>query len=461
MLAFESKAKYRITQDGKLISFHRSDRNLTVNYPLDGTEGTAEFRSAASRKARVSGRWLPDGKTLELKTAFQAEDGSPSAFRITEQMVLSPDKRMITLRRTTTGGRQIQDQTLVYRRVEADAPAAQPSVTRNARVQRDSRFLAHQSRRWKSASSPAIAEQATKFFAEGIGLVARGEPRGGAAGAAMRMLLFSAGSSNVKVRVYPQPPAKLPADIAARNGLRVLTIPVERLDDVVARLKRLGFEVTDVKQAGEVRWALARNADGTAFELVEAKPGAARELEIGLVVPDLAKAREFFTGVYGAKELPEATSRVLPGEKELRFTTGATVFKCWAPKGERESDTGQDSRRARLPLRDPQRPRRAGAARRVHGARRRTGAAAFQLSGHREPVHGARAGRGDFGVRLPGGSGCEWRGRRGRPGGRHRSRSNCRTCSSALTATAMANSARVRCRTRKSSNRWTPTATAS
>jgi catechol 2,3-dioxygenase-like lactoylglutathione lyase family enzyme len=59
------------------------------------------------------------------------------------------------------------------------------------------------------------------------------------------------------------------------------------------------------------------------------------------VVPDLAKAREFFTGVYGAKELPEATSRVLPGEKELRFTTGATVFNCWAPKGERESDTGK------------------------------------------------------------------------------------------------------------------------
>ena len=113
------------------------------------------------------------------------------------------------------------------------------------------------------------------------------------------------------------------------------------LNDTVARLKRLGFEVTDVKQAGTTRWALARNADSTAFELVETQPGAARELEIGLVVPDLAKAREFFTGVYGAQELPETTSRVLPGEKELRFTTGATVFKCWAPKGQRESDTGK------------------------------------------------------------------------------------------------------------------------
>jgi catechol 2,3-dioxygenase-like lactoylglutathione lyase family enzyme len=189
--------------------------------------------------------------------------------------------------------------------------------------------------------SAGDADQATKFFAEGIGLAARGEARGGAAGVAMRMLLFTAGNSTVKVRVYSQPPAKLPADIAARNGLRVLTIPVERLDQVVARLKRLGFEVTDVKQAGKTRWTLARNSDGAAFELVEAQAGAARELEIGLVVPDFAKAREFFTGVYGAQELPETTSRVLPGEKELRFTTGATVFKCWAPKGERESDTSK------------------------------------------------------------------------------------------------------------------------
>jgi Ca2+-binding EF-hand superfamily protein len=185
------------------------------------------------------------------------------------------------------------------------------------------------------------AERATKFFVDGIGLAALGEPLVGGGGPGMKMLLFSAGSSNVKVRVYSQPPAKLPTEITARNGLRVLTIPVERLDDIVARLKRLGFAVTDVKQTGETHWVLARNADGTAFELVEVKPGAARELEIGLVVPDLAKAREFFTGVYGAQELPEATSRVLPGERELRFTTGATVFKCWAPKGDRASDTGQ------------------------------------------------------------------------------------------------------------------------
>jgi hypothetical protein len=124
-------------------------------------------------------------------------------------------------------------------------------------------------------------------------------------------------------------------------SVSLLTIPIERLDDAVARLKRLGFEVAEGKETRGLLWALARNADGTAFELVEVQAGAARELEIGLVVPDLAKARNFFTGVYGAKELPETTSRLPPGERELRFTTGATVFKCWAPKGERESDTAK------------------------------------------------------------------------------------------------------------------------
>jgi catechol 2,3-dioxygenase-like lactoylglutathione lyase family enzyme len=185
------------------------------------------------------------------------------------------------------------------------------------------------------------AEEATKFFAEGIGLAARGEPSGGLSGPAMRMLLFGAGNSTVKVRIYAQPPAKPPSDVAARNGLRVLTIPVERLDDTVARLKRLGFHVENAKRSAKTRWALARNADGAAIELIEAAAGTAWELEIGLVVPDLVKAREFFTGVYGAKELSEGVSRMLPGEKELRFTMGATVFKCWAPRGERESDTGK------------------------------------------------------------------------------------------------------------------------
>ena len=233
MLAFEAKAKYRITQDGKLLSFHRSDSNLTVNYPLDGTEGTAEFRSAASRKASVSGRWLPDGKTLELKTVFQAEDGSPSAFSITEQMVLSPDKRTITLRRSTTGGRQIQDQTLVYRRVEADVPPAQPSVTRDA-ASSETVVSSLTKPSLEVCLSAGSAEQATKFFAEGIGLVARGEPRSGASGAALRMLLFSAGSSTVKVRVYSAAARETAGRHRRPQRPAVLTIPVEKLDAVVA-----------------------------------------------------------------------------------------------------------------------------------------------------------------------------------------------------------------------------------
>jgi catechol 2,3-dioxygenase-like lactoylglutathione lyase family enzyme len=182
---------------------------------------------------------------------------------------------------------------------------------------------------------------AKKFFGEGLGLSERILPRVVPGANTRQMLLFPAGPSTIKVRLYDQPPAKLPTDLAARNGFRLLTVPVEKLDEVAARLRQLGFECGEVKETGGVRSTLARNADGTAFELIETKADAERVLEIGLVVPDLAKAREFFTNVHGAKELPEMTSRVLPGEKELRFTTGGTVFKCWAPAGEREPDTGK------------------------------------------------------------------------------------------------------------------------
>lgn len=180
------------------------------------------------------------------------------------------------------------------------------------------------------------ADEARKFFGEGIGLVLRPETATGVPG--MRLLLFSAGSSTIKVRVYDQKPQPLPAELAARNGLRVLTIPVERLDETVARLRQLGYEASEPREEGGTRWALTRNGDGTAVEVVEAAAGAPRELELGLVVSDLSSAREFFTSIYGARELPEGTSRVLAEERELRFTTGATVFKCWSPAGERPSD---------------------------------------------------------------------------------------------------------------------------
>jgi catechol 2,3-dioxygenase-like lactoylglutathione lyase family enzyme len=182
---------------------------------------------------------------------------------------------------------------------------------------------------------------ARRFLTEGLGLAERSAPPWLAGGGPRKLLLFTSGNSTIKVRVHGTPPEKLPPEVAARNGFRLLTVPLEGFDEVVPRLKRLGFECGDVQESEGTRWTLARNKDGTAFELVEAQPGAARELEIGLVVPDLAKAREFFTSHYGARELPATTSRALPGLQELRFTTGATVFKCWAPPGERASDAAQ------------------------------------------------------------------------------------------------------------------------
>jgi hypothetical protein len=180
------------------------------------------------------------------------------------------------------------------------------------------------------------AEEAKKFFGEGIGLVLRPKTATGVPG--MRLLLFSAGSSTVKVRVYDEKPRPLPAELAARNGLRLLTIPIERLDETVARLRQLGYEASEPREDRGTRWTLARTGDGTAVELVPAEAGAPRELELGLVVPDLGSAREFFTNIYGARELPEGTSRIMAEERELRFTTGGTVFKCWSPAGERPSD---------------------------------------------------------------------------------------------------------------------------
>jgi hypothetical protein len=55
------------------------------------------------------------------------------------------------------------------------------------------------------------------------------------------MLMFEAGSSGsvIKVRVYQTPPPKRPVELAAAGGIRVVTLRIQNLDEVVARLRGL------------------------------------------------------------------------------------------------------------------------------------------------------------------------------------------------------------------------------
>lgn len=190
-----------------------------------------------------------------------------------------------------------------------------------------------------NASDAASSE---RFFKEGLEFAQRPEPRG-MRGGGMRMLMFEAGSSGsvIKVRVYPTPPSRKPAELLAVGGIRVVTLRVEKLDEIVARLRQLGFEAAEPKSVDGVagiRSSLVRNGDGTAFELVEAaaERGQKAPIEIGLVVRDLAAAKAFFIGMYGAKELPaqDATNRLFPGKPMARFATRegpGTIFNLWSP----------------------------------------------------------------------------------------------------------------------------------
>lgn len=202
-----------------------------------------------------------------------------------------------------------------------------------------------------NASDAASAE---RFFKEGLGLTQRPEPRG-MRGGGMRMLMFEAGRSGsvIKVRVYPTPPAKKPAELLGVGGIRVVTLRVENLDQIVARVRQLGFEAADPKPVDGVagkRSSLVRNGDGTAFELVEvaADRGRGAPIEIGLVVRDLAAAKAFFTGMYGAKEVlvQDAANRLFPGKPMARFATGegsGTIFNLWSPAEGGAAAPGDDA----------------------------------------------------------------------------------------------------------------------
>jgi len=117
----ESGIVYRVTQDETGITFQRDADGPVTRYSLDGSESVTV--NGVGRKVRISGRWLDDGKTLELKTVQLAEDGSVAAT-ILERQAFAQDGQSLALHRAVNGPRGKQEQTYTYRRA-----STQPTAT--------------------------------------------------------------------------------------------------------------------------------------------------------------------------------------------------------------------------------------------------------------------------------------------------------------------------------------------
>jgi acetyl esterase/lipase len=117
----EAGMVYRVTQDETGIAFQRGADGPVTRYPLNGGESVTI--NGVGRKVRISGRWLDDGRTLELKTVQLAEDGGDAAT-IIERQSFAADGQSVTLHRTMDGLRGKQEQTYTYRRA-----SAQPTAT--------------------------------------------------------------------------------------------------------------------------------------------------------------------------------------------------------------------------------------------------------------------------------------------------------------------------------------------
>jgi acetyl esterase/lipase len=119
----EAGLVYRVTQDEGGIAFQRGADGPVTRYPLNGGESVTI--NGVGRKVRVSGRWLDDGKTLELMTVQLAEDGGDAAT-IIERQSFAEDGQSVLLHRAMNGPRGKQEHSYTYRRAETPAKSAAP-----------------------------------------------------------------------------------------------------------------------------------------------------------------------------------------------------------------------------------------------------------------------------------------------------------------------------------------------
>jgi len=126
VIAAEAKVTYRVVQDERSIAFHSTPGGHVTVYPLDGSESLTTTRSG--RRVRVSGHWLEDGQTLELRTVHLADDGKTITGNVIERHTLAPDGRTSTMHLVSEDDRRRQEFTLVYRRKPLSAPIAQTAA---------------------------------------------------------------------------------------------------------------------------------------------------------------------------------------------------------------------------------------------------------------------------------------------------------------------------------------------
>lgn len=154
-------------------------------------------------------------------------------------------------------------------------------------------------------------------------------------GGGTKVARFQAGDSQVKLSGFVPNRTYLRNDISEATGLRLLTFFFQDQQTLEERFRTNGFPVPVFESVPGLnrKRAIVRDPDGMWVELIIVKDAEmCKGIEIGLVVSDLDKSREFYGKHVGLKEMPPEKDIFLNTTK-YPFKNGSTVvsLRCFGP----------------------------------------------------------------------------------------------------------------------------------
>jgi len=180
----------------------------------------------------------------------------------------------------------------------------------------------------------ADADRAHDFYVECLGMEDKGEIQNPPAN--MHMYMFGYGEATLKVRVYDTDPPGRNTSLLAENGIKLVTIPVSDFDSAIIKLAEHGFTDPTIQIIDGVRTGMLADDDGNIVEILDATTAPMRNMEIGLIVPNVSEAQDFYTNILGLPEAPIIEGPApLMNVTEYRYLANKTVVRFYSPPGTR------------------------------------------------------------------------------------------------------------------------------
>jgi hypothetical protein len=159
---------------------------------------------------------------------------------------------------------------------------------------------------------------------------------------AVTMVRYQLGVSQIKMIIHPDI-SRPPGGRSTANGLRLLSIPVVKGNELAARLQKWNGTKIEWQQETDYKIAWVKDPDDNEIELrwypESASHSEKTRLELCLTVGNMEKSREHYGEHLGLPPLPTVEKAGFSGQT-YQYKVGKSVLRLWSSGKELPTDSG-------------------------------------------------------------------------------------------------------------------------